>query len=222
MPRFTINGDGVLSFRESLNYDNPQSAAAGVPQVSRPLGATLSDEDEGVSAQTWQWARPEDGTTWMDIEGATSPRRSPAPDDVGMYLRAKVTYSDKLGSGETASAVSVNRVEARTLANAAPSFTELDDDEDTPYIDVLRSVAENTAVAMFVGKTVSATDAELPSSPIAGSRGLGWARNRPSRKRLYRFRLALSDMKAKSPNVSPLCYLRLAKLCYWEIVYLGK
>ena len=34
------------------------------PQVSRPLGASLSDEDEVVSGQRWQWARSEDRTTW--------------------------------------------------------------------------------------------------------------------------------------------------------------
>ena len=33
-------------------------------------------------------------------------------------------------------------------------------DEDTPYIDVARSVAENTAVGMGIGKPVSATGAD--------------------------------------------------------------
>ena len=66
----------------AVTIDRPQ------PQVSRPLGARLSDEDEGVTTQRWQWARSEDGTAWTDIEGAISPRRPPAPDDVGMYLRA--------------------------------------------------------------------------------------------------------------------------------------
>ena len=130
------------------------------PQVSRPLGASLSDEDEGVAAERWQWARSEDGGTWTDIEGATSPRRSPAPSDVGMYLRATVTYSDKFGAGKTASAVSANPVEAKTLSNAAPSFADQDRDEDTPHIDVARSVAENTAVGRPVGRRVSATDAD--------------------------------------------------------------
>ncbi len=155
--QFTIDG-GVLAFREPPNYEDPQTAATGVPlaernvyrvtieagggthevavtvtdvdeagtasmnrlqpQVSRPLGASLSDEDEVVSGQRWQWARSEDRTTWSDIEGATSPRRSPAEADEGMYLRATVTYSDKFGAGKIASAVSARRVEARTLSNA--------------------------------------------------------------------------------------------------------
>ena len=138
----------------TVSIDRPQ------PQVDRPLGAALSDEDEVVTAERWQWARSEGGTTWTDIEGATSPRRPPVPDDVGMYLRATVTYSDRFGSGKTASAVSAHRVEARTLSNAAPYFAEQDANEDTPYIDVARSVAENTAVGMNVGRTVSATDAD--------------------------------------------------------------
>ena len=132
--------------------DRPQ------PQVDRPLGAALSEEDDGVRIERWQWARSEDGTTWTDIRGATTPRRSPAPEDVGAYLRATVTYSDRFGPGKTASAVSAHRAEARTLSNAAPSFAEQDENEDTPYMDVSRSVAENTAVGMNIGEPASASD----------------------------------------------------------------
>ena len=126
------------------------------PQVDRPLSASLLDEDGGVSEQRWQWARSGDGAVWTDIEGATSPSRTPAPDDVDMYLRATATYSDKFGPNKTASAVSAYRVEARTLANAAPTFADRDGDEATPYS---LSVAENADVGTPVG-TVSATDAD--------------------------------------------------------------
>lgn len=130
------------------------------PQVSRLLGTVLSDEDEEVTGERWQWARSEDGVTWRDIEGATTPRRRPTPADVGMYLRATVTYSDKFGSGKTVWAVSDNRVEARTPANAAPSFADQDEDESTRYIDVSRFVAETKTVGMPIGEPVSATDAD--------------------------------------------------------------
>ena len=196
---FTIDG-GVLAFRESPDYEDPQSAARGgrlaernvyrvtveasggahdvavtvtdvdeygtvsidrrQPQVDRPLGASLSDEDEGVTAEGWQWSRSDDRATWTDIEGATAPRRRPEPADVGMYLRAMVSYSDRFGAGKTAWAVSANPVEAKTLSNAAPSFADQDRHEDTPYIDVARSVAENTAVGRPIGRPVSATDAD--------------------------------------------------------------
>ena len=138
----------------TVSIDRPQ------PQVDRPLQARLFDEDYGVTGARWQWARSVDGTSWTDIPGAISPRRSPASADEGTYLRATATYSDKFGAGKTASAVSENRVEAKTLSNAAPSFADQDDDKSTLYIDILRSVAENTAVGMPVGVPVSASDAD--------------------------------------------------------------
>ncbi len=194
---FTIHG-GVLVFNTIPNYEDPLSAAEGVPpaegnvyrvtveasgnskdlvvtvsdvdesgivtisrpqpQVDRPLHARLLDEDSGVTGEKWQWARSGSGAVWTDIEGATSPRRSPAPDDVGRYLRARVTYSDKFGAGKTASAVSAHRVEAKTLSNAAPSFAWLDEDRATPYIEVVRSVAENAAEGTAIGEPISAWD----------------------------------------------------------------
>ncbi len=184
---FTIDG-GVLAFREPPNYEDPQSAATGallsvrnVYRVTveaaggtRNVTVTVTDMDEAGTAsmdrpqpqvdrladERWQWTRSEDGRAWTDVEGATSPGRRPAPADVGMYLRATVTYSDKFGAGKTASAVSANRAEATTLFNAAPSFADQDDDESTSYVDVARSVSENTAVDMPIGEPVSATDAD--------------------------------------------------------------
>ena len=136
----------------TASIDRPQ------PQVDRLLSASLSDEDDMVEDERWQWARSQNGRTWTDIEAATSPQRRPALADEGMYLRATVTYSDKFGGGKTASAVSANPVEAKTLADSAPSFAGQDDDEATPYIDIVRSVPENTAVGMPIGEPVSALD----------------------------------------------------------------
>ncbi len=136
----------------TASIDRPQ------PQVSRLLTASLLDEDDMVDDQEWQWARSEDGMMWTNIAGAIEPSRSPAPADEGLYLRATVIYSDKFGSGKTASAVTLYRVEATTLADAAPSFAGQDDDESTRYIDIARSVRENTAVGMPVGEPVSASD----------------------------------------------------------------
>ena len=136
------------------SIDRPQ------PQVGRPLSASLLDDDGMGDDQRWQWARSEDGRTWTNIGGATEPERRPAPSDVDMYLRATVTYSDKFGSSKTASAVTLNRVEPTTLFNAAPSFAGQDDDESSSYVDVARSVPENTGVGMTIGEPVSATDAD--------------------------------------------------------------
>ncbi len=156
----------------TARIDRPQ------PQVSRPLSASLLDEDEPVTDETWRWARSRDGRTWTNIGGATESRRSPAPVDEEMYLRATVTYSDRFGSAKTASAVTLYRVEATTLADAAPSFAGQDDDESTAYIDIARFVPENTAVGMPVGEPVSALDPdedilfyELLDTPDLGDDG---------------------------------------------------
>ena len=137
--------------RGTVRIDRPQ------PQAERPLEAGLSDDDH-VAAERWQWARSADGAAWTDIDGATSQRRSPTAADVDMYLRATVIYADGFGPGKRAAAVTANRVEATTLSNAAPSFAEQDENEETPYIDVARSVDENSAVGSPVGRPVSATD----------------------------------------------------------------
>ena len=196
--KFTIDG-GVLAFKDSPDYEKPDSESAGTradqnvynvtvqatggmkevvvtvtnvdedgkvtldkpqPQASRGLEATLTDQDSPPTNQAWQWARSADGDTWEDIMGATSQSRSPSADDVGSYLRASVTYTDLFGSGKTASAVTANPVEARTVANASPSFADQDGDEETDGIQIVRSIAENTAAATNIGKAVSATDAD--------------------------------------------------------------
>ena len=143
---------------KDLDEDGEVTLSGLQPQVGRPLSASLWDEDEGVAGEKWQWARSADGAAWTDMAGATLPVRSPTPEDVGMYLRATVTYSDRFGGGKSLSAVSEYRVEAMTLANAAPSFEDRDADDTTPYIDVLRSIPENTEVGIPVGEPVSAAD----------------------------------------------------------------
>ena len=99
-------------------------------QVSRGLMARgPGDPDADEDDVTWQWSRgPEAGGPWTDIEGATSPSRSPIAADLGMYLRATVTYTDVHGAQEESGVAA--RVEARTLANAKPTFKDLDKKDD--------------------------------------------------------------------------------------------
>ena len=136
------------------------------PQVGRGLEATLKDPDGGETDQKWRWARSSDGETWTDIAGATSQSRSPTTDDAGMYLRASVTYEDSFGAGKTAYAMTTNMVEAKTVANAAPSFKDQDDNDPadsatTPAgIQINRTVDENAAAGSSIGKPVSASDAD--------------------------------------------------------------
>ena len=130
------------------------------PQVGRPLEAEgPNDPDLPITDVTWQWSRSAnmDGP-WEDIGNPTaSGSREPVVADEGMYLRATAMYTDKHGSGKTASVVSENPVEERTVANAQPNFNALDTDDGTDGIQVARMVDEN-AKGAAVGDPITATD----------------------------------------------------------------
>ena len=94
------------------------------PTVGDDLTATLGDPDGDLTDVTWQWSKSADMDSWMDISGATSMSYTPTSMDVGYHLRATATYTDLLGSGRTARAVSdyamtaVDPLIARYDANA--------------------------------------------------------------------------------------------------------
>ena len=141
-----------------VTLDQPQ------PQVGRDINTEFEDVDAGETDRSWQWARGESAAgPWTDIAKATSDSRTPTSDDVGMYLRATVTYTDKFGSGKTASAVSENSVEARTVANAAPTFADHNVETITPEVtddlQAVRDVDEGVKGAN-VGKALGAKDAD--------------------------------------------------------------
>ena len=123
------------------------------PQVSRDLAASFEDPDSGVKDEAWQWSRgPNADGPWTDIDKATNKSRKPVADDVDHYLRATVTYTDTHGA-QTASAVSENPVEARTVANAAPDFSDHDTNTGTTGTQATRTVDENAKNAN-VGKAI--------------------------------------------------------------------
>ena len=76
------------------------------PTVGYNLTATPGDPDGDLTDVTWQWSKSANMNSWMDISGATSMSYTPTPMDVGYHLRATATYTDPLGSGKTARAVS--------------------------------------------------------------------------------------------------------------------
>ena len=64
------------------------------PIVDVMVTATLTDPDGMTSNESWQWEKSMDGSTWMDISGATMMSYTPMTADVGYYLRAMVEYTD--------------------------------------------------------------------------------------------------------------------------------
>ena len=104
-----------------VTFDQPQ------PQATRSLGAIgTGDPDGGIDEISWQWSLgPTADGPWTEIAGATTAKRTPGTDDIGSWLQATVTYVDVHGD-QSESGVTDNAVEARTLANAAPKFDDVD------------------------------------------------------------------------------------------------
>ena len=119
------------------------------PQVDTQLTATLTDPDGGVSGTTWAWEISSDQSDWESIDGATSFSYTPVAGDVGDYLRATASYSDRRGSSKQAQEVSANTVRAAPVTNSAPEF-----EDDT----VEWEVAEHTEAGENIGEPVAATD----------------------------------------------------------------
>ena len=132
------------------------------PVVGTALTATLTDPDERITAATWVWANSTTETgTWTDINGTTAASDTPVDGDLNKYLRATASYTDGLGAGESAQAVSVNQVQAVPVVNLHPIFSD--------GTATTRSVAENSPQGTNVGTAVSATDAESLTYSLSGT-----------------------------------------------------
>ena len=119
------------------------------PEAGTQLTATLTDGDGGVTGESWQWWRSQDGRTgWSPISGATNNRYTPTVSDEDAYLRATVEYTDRRGGGKRAEAIT-NPVPSE---NRRPLFPSTETGQ--------RSVDENTRAGQNIGAPVAAEDPE--------------------------------------------------------------
>ena len=94
------------------------------PEVGGEVTAVLTDPDGGVTATTWQWARSSSANgPWTEIAGATAASYTPVAGDANRYLQATASYTDAVGAGKTASAVS----DAPVGTNRAPRVPRVGD-----------------------------------------------------------------------------------------------
>ena len=121
----------------------------GAPEVGTEITATLTDPDGGVTGETWQWQRSADGVTWTAIDGASAASYTPAEADVGMMLRANVSYSDAAAAG-------VSLVGATTEAVA-----------EMPAPDRPGSVTLSPEGTPEIGKAITATVTD-PDGEVTG------------------------------------------------------
>ena len=123
---------------------------AGATRGGSTLTTLVSDPDGSVSNNiSWQWARSDTATgTLTDIttNGTASSYRLVAA-DVGKYLWVTASYSDRRGSGKSASAVTAQI----TTNNAEPTFSAM---------TAMRTLPENSAPETAVGAPVSAMDSD--------------------------------------------------------------
>ena len=122
---------------------------AGATRGGSTLTTLVSDPDGSVSNISWQWARSDTATgTLTDIttNGTASSYRLVAA-DVGKYLWVTASYSDRRGSGKSASAVTAQI----TTNNTEPTFSAM---------TAMRTLPENSAPETAVGAPVSAMDSD--------------------------------------------------------------
>ncbi len=133
---------------ENVNEAGTLTLSSPQPIVGTPLQATLTDPDDNVSGETWQWERPP-GTP---ISGADTDTYTPVAGDVGRHLQATASYDDGEGSGKSARAASVHPVRTAVSGNNAPSFPST--------VPRTLSVPEDTPAGMELGDPIEATDTD--------------------------------------------------------------
>ncbi|WP_419948059.1 Ig-like domain-containing protein [Candidatus Palauibacter sp.] len=133
---------------------------ARAARVGVRVSARLADQDDAWNRRrAWQLSA-DGGGPWTDIVGAASWTYTPVASEVGMWLRAVVTYTDRHGPDKRVESDAV-RV---TGPNEAPAFGA---------DSVELSVAENSAAGTEVGTVAAAdgNDDELLYSFVAGGGG---------------------------------------------------
>ena len=117
------------------------------PQVDTQLTATVADPEFEYDV-TWSWERSIDKSNWVAISGTTY---TPVTGDLGYYLRATASYTDGIGPGKSAKAVSAYAVRGLP-GKQAPVFTD--------GVTTTRTVAKNTRAGVKIGAPVAATDGD--------------------------------------------------------------
>ncbi|MCY3647902.1 MAG: cadherin domain-containing protein [Chloroflexi bacterium] len=147
----TVYDDTITVTVNVVDLDEPATVSftpsSGPYEAGDQITATVADEDDSFSVDTYQWSRGATQTgSFADIDGATSATYTMAEADLNNFLRVTVQYDDTHGNDKTISATTGTKV---VLGNAEPEFSAA---------STTRNVDENTASNMNVGAPVSTTD----------------------------------------------------------------
>ena len=124
--KFRVNDGTSDSAEHTMTIDvtaveDPGTVAlsVGSPAVDRPLTATLTDPDGGVTGESWTWSWSTTRTgSFTPIVGANTATYTPVTADEGRFLMASVTYTDSFGANQSATQTAANA----TAASSPPVF----------------------------------------------------------------------------------------------------
>ena len=127
------------------------------PEIMVPLTASATDPEvveTPITSGQWQWAKSTvtdpmigDDEQWDDLSGAASETYTPSETNhavTGRWLRAKITYTDRLGADKVVYGVTEFTVREALSNNGSPDITD----------DGMRTIAENAMEDDTVGAAI--------------------------------------------------------------------
>ncbi len=168
---FTVNNPGSSDFKADLiilNYDgipispnNVQTrleaypindvsissvTISGIAVVEQTLTANPQfTYDVAENADTYQWYRSSDGSTWTPISGATSKTYTLDSNDINKYIKVVATYNDI----------------SKTSANTEPVLQMGDVDKDGSV-----TIADVTLIMKYVASSVTLDEQQLKAADV--------------------------------------------------------
>ena len=159
---WTVDPDGtngVLATPNLLQFQPGAVLTASVTDPDGDAGATAPSgtaiSDFSIETVSWKWYRSSSKSSMGtdEISGAITNtytvKDTSTDNDVGMFLWAVASYTDRRWSGKEAKFVSPHPVQAARADNAVPEFIETNFE---------RTVAENTDKDINIGARARATD----------------------------------------------------------------
>ena len=105
------SAEAVTAATVALDDDGRVTLSETMPTAGDTVTARIDDPDGGVTITRWQWAiSPNGASNWVIILGATSSSYTATTANVGSYLRATAFYTDSVGPGKSANAVTAAAV----------------------------------------------------------------------------------------------------------------
>ncbi len=161
------------------NVEEPGTASLwpAQPRVDTVLQALLEDADGELRQVIWTWERSADGDNWTAFS-VTGESYTPVSTDVGMHIRASVSYADGAGSGKSAETGATQMVAEATPApdfTIVPLVTSLDTPWDlavTPDGAMLFTERDGTLSARLPDGTVQEVMADFSDLYVSGEAGL--------------------------------------------------